>query len=103
MSKPFYDPPSSECLEELLRNVNTWYTVGLKLGVPTDELDDVNSKWPRSQDNLKRREMFEKWLQSFDEEPSWAEVAEVLERQGFSKPAEDIRKRYGMEYTPMVH
>ena len=90
-SDALYDPPSSEFLEKLLRKAGPLYTVGLKLGVPTDQLDDVDT-----QDQ--RREMLDVWLQSFTEEPSWGEVAATLARKGFSKPAEDIRKRYGMEY-----
>ena len=65
-----------------------WYTVGLKLGVRTEDVDRQD----------KAREILGGWLRSFTEEPSWGEVAEVLESKGFSKPAEDIRKRYGMQW-----
>ena len=93
---PLYDPPEVDELVASMKTVGDWYTMGLKLGIPTHELDSIKSE--RSVANQKRR-MFNIWLEEAEEAeetPTWDDIIVILKDLGISRPAENIQKRYSM-------
>ena len=89
---PLLDPPNEDDLLVCLREIGDWYTMGLKLDIPTQMLDEIKANKGAIE---QKREMFRKWLQSRSE-PRWKDILSILDDLGISRPAQDIRSRYGV-------
>lgn len=93
-SELLYDPPNKEDVTQLLYMVTDWYSVGLKLGLPTDELDEIRyGGGPREQKKL----LAGVWLEAVrrkGEEPTWQRLLAVLAELKMIRAVESINKRY---------
>ena len=81
-------------MTQLLYMVTDWYSVGLKLGLPTDELDEIRyGGGPREQKKL----LAGVWLEAVrrkGEEPTWQRLLAVLAELKMIRAVESINKRY---------
>ena len=92
--EPLYDPPSKEDLTQLLYMVTDWYSVGLKLGLTTDELDEIRyGGGPREQ----KKQLARVWLEAMrvrGEQPTWQKLRTVLAELKMVRAVENIDKKY---------
>lgn len=87
---PLLDPPFEDDVLDSLKSVGDWYTIGLRLEMPTLVLDEIKTnKEIREQ----KREMIRKWLRDTNG-PSWRHILGILDGLGLTRPAQDIRNRY---------
>lgn len=78
-----------------LKSVADWYTIGLKLGVAIQDLDEIKTIQGGGQ--KKKEAMFESWIQELrrnGEEPTWQRILDVLTKLVIEKPIQDIKRRY---------
>ena len=89
-----YDPPDKEDVASLLYMVTDWYSVGLKLGLPTAELDEIRyGGSPREQKKI----LAGVWLDAMrrrGETPSWNKLRTILTELKMVRAVESINKRY---------
>ena len=92
------DPPNVEEVAEVLYSVTDWYSVGLKLGVPTTELDDIRCTGGSKE---KKKALARVWLEQGSngegeqgESPSWSCLHTVLSELNMVKAVELIDKRF---------
>ena len=101
-SELLYDPPSKEDVAHLLYMVTDWYSVGLKLGLPTAELDEIRyGGSPREQKKL----LAGVWLEAVrrrGEEPTWQMLRTVLAELKMIRAVESINKRYSEWQWPFT-
>ena len=93
-SELLYDPPNKEDVAQLLYMVTDWYSVGLKLGLPTAELDEI-----RYGGSLKEQKklLAGVWLEAMrkrGEELTWQKLRTVLAELKMIRAVESINKRY---------
>ena len=76
----------------VLYSVVDWYTVGLKLGVPTDELDEIRCAGrPKEQ----KKALARAWLEEKQgKSPSWLHLRTILSEMKMVKAVEIIDKRF---------
>ena len=74
--------------------VTNWYLLGLQLGVSTDELDVIESNYPR--DNQEKIKMFGAWLRT-DTSASYRKLVKALAAIGKRSIAEAVCTARGME------
>lgn len=71
-----------------------WYSVGLKLGLPTVELDEIRyGGSPREQ----KKKLAGVWLEAIQkqgESPTWGKLCTILEELKMVRAVEIIDKRY---------
>ena len=70
-----------------------WFTLGLKLGLSSYNLDTIQEDYPRGNKACKRV-MFHQWLKR-DVDSSYKKLIYALEEMGEFKIASDLRKQYG--------
>ena len=76
-----------------------WYAVGLKLGIPDTDLDNVEKEnWGKPKDQI--REMFGLWLKR-DTKATYGKLIEVLLRRKETESAEQLAKQIGW-YIPCM-
>ena len=78
-------------LNELSAMKNEWYEIGVRLGVPSEDLRSIETENMRVNDRLIN--MVDEWLKRIDPIPSWQQLAEVVEKMHPRKAAE-IRAKY---------
>ena len=78
-------------LDELSAMKNEWNEIGIRLGVPSEDLKSIETENARVSDRLIK--MLEEWLKMIDPIPSWQQLAEVVEKMHPRKAAE-IRAKY---------
>ena len=83
--------PTAELLAKELK-VAKWDTLGLHLGVTVNEITEIEQDHPGSTAR-RRMAMLEKWLKKQDN-PSWMNVIEALEKMSERSLAKTLRKRY---------
>ena len=72
------------------------YEIGVRLGVPSEDLRSIETENTRVSDRLIK--MLEEWLKRIDPIPSWQQLAEVVEEINPRKAAE-IRVKYVLSTT----
>ena len=92
------DPPNVEDVAEVLYSVTDWYSVGLKLGVPTTELDDIRCTGSSKE---KKKALARVWLEQGSdgggeqgESPSWSHLHTVLSELNMIKAVDLINKGF---------
>ena len=74
---------------DVLTPVNDWRGLGLQLGVPNYQLNNMEKNFPR--DNVRcKSEMLSYWFRNA-EELSWDVIADALEKIGHRNLANEIR------------
>ena len=92
-----YDRPTVEETVTVLRTVTDWYTVGVKLGLPTEELDNIRCSGGSAPEQ--KRKLARLWLEEEEEEeerqwesPSWDKLRIVLNQQKMIRAVNSIDK-----------
>jgi len=89
-----YDPPRIKELVAVVKTVGDWYTMGLKLGVTTQNLDSLKDI---PQPDKQKAGMFKFWMDELKdqgEKPTWQRILDVLRELGIKNPIQIIEKRY---------
>ena len=77
-----------------MKTVGDWYTMGLKLGVTTQNLDSLKDI---PQPDKQKGGMFKFWMDELKdqgEKPTWQRILDVLRELGIKNPIQIIEKRY---------
>ena len=93
-SVPLYDPPKIKELVDVVKTVGDWYTMGLKLGVTTQNLDSLKDI---PQPDKQKGGMFKFWMDKLKDQgkdPTWQNILEVLRELGIKNPIQTIERRY---------
>ena len=69
-----------------------WRSLGAALGISPHRLDDVGNQCGAPDQCLV--EVLDVWLREHQSRPTWGEVAEALDRIGWSRLAEGIKRVY---------
>ena len=77
-----------------LTSVRRPYNLGIQLGVPESDLDDIEVDYRHSVAD-RRREALRKWLR-IDEHPSWSKLIRALVAINERHVARNIAEKYGM-------
>ena len=86
-------PSSSQFLVEL-KTVTEWYLLGVHLGVPTQDLDDINTRFGSSQGaKVCLAKVYEKYKDQHGS-PSWEVILKALKEIDKIALADDISKKY---------
>ena len=86
-----------------LKGCSDWYTVGLKLNVPTYELDNIKTSDKSYAD--RKQAMFRVWLETLREEgkePTWKIYQDVLEEVGMTRPLKIVKDRYSKKCNTTI-
>ena len=83
----------SEAVEALHDAQTEWEFIGLGLGVDKDELNDIDSTWPKNKKKL--LEMLKLWLNA-GKDTTWNAIVQVLRKNtvGRNELANKIEKKY---------
>ena len=73
--------------------VRRMYELGLQLGVPESDLDDIEVDYQYVAD--RRRETLRKW-ERIDEQPSWSKLVKALVAINERRVARNISEKYGI-------
>ena len=73
-----------------LKPVTAWHNLGIQLGVPVDELREIERNYPRDISRC-RSEMLSYWFHNAKEQ-SWNVIADALEKIDHRKLANEIRR-----------
>ena len=76
--------------------VRRTYELGLQLGVPESDLDDIEDDYRYVAD--RRRETLRKW-ERIDERPSWAKLVRALVAINERRVARNIAEKYGILHS----
>ena len=87
----------SNVIKEIIE-VSDWFLLGTCLGLKSHTLEAIHLAHVAEPGSWKAV-MIEKWLQGMDEVsvvggPSWQQLADVLERMGYVRQAQNIKKDY---------
>jgi len=74
-----------------LKPVTAWHNLGIQLGVPDDELKQIESNYTRDNSRCKS-EMLSYWFHNAEEQ-SWDVIADALEKIDYRTLANKIRRR----------
>ena len=86
-------PSSSQFLVEL-KTVTEWYLLGVHLGVPTQDLDDIDTRFGSSKGaKVCLAKVYEKYKDQHGS-PSWEVILEALKAIDKIALADDISKKY---------
>ena len=86
-------PSSPQFLVEL-KTVTEWYLLGVHLGVPTQDLDDINTRFGPSQGaKVCLAKVYEKYKDQHGS-PSWEVILKALKEIDKITLADDISKKY---------
>ena len=78
-------------LSSALKTISDWYRLGLFLGLPKYDLNNIEKDY---QDSKRRMlEMVDRWLRSTPT-ASWEDVVNALQQMGENRVAENIRQKY---------
>lgn len=83
-----------------LQGSSDWYTIGLKLNVPTSELDNIKSDYKSYKEQ--KQEMFRAWLATLIEngiKPTWRLYQDVLKEVKMSRPLQIVNQRYSRYFV----
>jgi len=75
-----------------LKPVTAWHNLGIQLGVPDDELREIESNYPRDNSRCKS-EMLTYWFNNAKEQ-SWDVIADALEKIDHGILANEIRRGF---------
>ena len=78
-----------------MKEVVGWMQLGLQLGVPKHTLEVIRCQYATYGVEMCKTEMLSTWLDSHEEEPTWAEVVLAVSRTGNKKLARKIADKYG--------
>ena len=99
-------PKIHQLLPVLSRAVHKWFSLGLMLEVPADELKTLEGQYPHSFQTCLSNMLI--WL--FDnKEVTWSKVIDALFRVGLKEIARDLCQKHGkvyhmcMSYNVMYH
>lgn len=76
----------------MLYSVTDWYTVGLKLGLPTAELDDIRSANGARQQKKMLARVWLCEMRERGETPKWAVLQAILAELNMNKAVAAIEK-----------
>ena len=76
--------------------VRRTYELGLELGVPESDLDDIEVDYRYVAD--RRRETLRKW-ERIDERPSWSKLVRALVAINERRVARNIAEKYGILHS----
>ena len=104
MPQTISHPLSPQGMVPTLRDLSllpmpNWYLLGLQLGVSGDELDVIQSNFPRDNDHCKVK-MFGAWLK-MDTSATYRKLVRALVAVGKRKIAEAVCITRGMEVTTL--
>ena len=91
-----YTEVSMRLLLNDLMCVRRMYELGLELGVPESDLDDIEVDYRYVAD--RRRETLRKW-ERIDERPSWAKLVRALVAINERHVARNIAEKYGILHS----
>ena len=91
-----YTEVSMRLLLNDLTCVRRTYELGLQLGVPESDLDDIEDDYRYVAD--RRRETLRKW-ERIDERPSWAKLVRALVAINKHRVARNIAEKYGILHS----
>ena len=91
-----YTEVSMKLLLNELTCVRRMYELGLQLGVPESDLDDIEVDYRYVTD--KRRETLKKW-ERIDERPSWSKLVKALVAINERHVARNIAEKYGILHS----
>ena len=77
--------------------VRRTYELGLELGVPESDLNDIEVDYPFSVAD-RRRETLRKW-ESIDVRPSWSKLVRALVAINERRVARNIAEKYGILHS----
>ena len=63
-----------------------WYDIGLELGIPATELDNIKIQYHNDLDDC-LREVVRMWLKSCDIPPTWQALANALQAKAVNEKA----------------
>ena len=88
--------PSLNDLTTELASVGKWYDLGLKLGITSSQLKEIEEDY---HDQKRRKsEMLDRWLRN-GENCSWEAIAKALSQIEEQEVANEIRKKYYSSLT----
>ena len=85
--------PSLQELDQLSGVTTIWYKFGLQLGVSAEDLDIIETNYPRNADMCKIK-MFAEWRRS-DTNPTYEKLVRALAAVGKRKLAESVCSAQG--------
>lgn len=93
-----YDPPEEEQFAVIMKGVRDWYTIGLKLNIPTDDLDGIKDENPTSAYEQKKGllRVWKSQVQSEGGKPKWQDILDAVKALGITKAVKMIDDCYGM-------
>ena len=94
---PSTAPPTLKELSNALSSVTNWYSLGIKLGVESYDLDTIQQNHPRD-NNRCRDEMLACCLRSANT-PTWPTTVDALCQMGEHRLADKIRTKHPSSFT----
>ena len=85
------DTPKVGDLSSELRAVTNWQRLGINLGLPTDELKQIELDYPGNE--RRKQELLDLWLRR-KPDAGWRDVVRALKQMGENRVAEKIRQEY---------
>lgn len=85
-----YGPPNEDEIASVLYSVTDWYTVGLRLGLPTGELDDIRSHSGAKQQKKMLARMWLDRARERGETPKWSTLRAILTMLNMIKAVDAI-------------
>ena len=87
-------PKLKELMRELKTKAANWEDIGVELEINDGDLKQIKSDNPVDSKSC-LRELFRKWLQRIDPQPSWTDIVEtVSEGLGDEELASRIKSKY---------
>ena len=91
--QPPTKPELQDLLKELYTNASEWMNIGVFLGIEIGKLDTIKTAENHKPQNC-LREMLRIWLNRVPPPPSWAAIADAVERIDDQNLADQLRTKY---------
>ena len=85
--------PSIKDLLKESAQVDNWYKLGVELGIPSINLDHIESIYDKKDFVNLKKSVFIKWL-LLDPNPSWKKLSSALKRMGLRDLSTRLRIKY---------
>ena len=86
--------PTKDDIASVLVSVTDWYSVGLKLGVPTSELDGIRYCGGPTEQKRKLAQLWLDVLREKGESPTWERIRTILEELKMVRAVDKINQLY---------